>query len=616
MAPALTALPDLTFPSRKDSRYGVSLAHPAYLECWEAGYAWLDDARPAELAAWLDDLRRAPTKEELLYDAWLSDAGETAGSANGRADLSWWALLTMAPELPSSSATWRAPGRLLASQGLAVLRHEDRYVSVECLGGGHGHGHPDRLHLTLHANGVHWLPDPGTGSYVTPDLFWYRSTLAHNAPRLDGNDQPLTDPARCLAYEQQGDWGWTLASWNHVRRTTILGPGWLLDVAECADENAHTLELPWHFAGDISIETAGTWAPAELSNDFVTEVEQFTPAGSDPVIARATGDGVSLRAFFVGDAETIRATGPGLPGSGRPAQFLVRRAHGKVARLVTVLDLKGEVSSVAAVGDTVTITGKEGASTVQLFPGEVHVATGKRHFVLAGTRPEARLLEPLFADKPLVGRGRALWIEPPPVLDGSVAGFNLSAPLRLEGEHHYLRSEEPYSGAASFAARVAVNWDDQALYVAVDVTKADLVVRPVDAPPLLLDNEPDDIHSDGVQVYYRMDDAPVIGYLIRPGDNGTLIVRAIGDEAASLAQPSGGWQRTKKGYRLTFALPCQELDSFRLQGRFTFDVVVNEMQRDRVRRAGQLAWSGGHGWVYLRGDRFDPEQFGVLEFFG
>src|SRR2546428_13912351 len=32
LAPARTALPDLTFPARKDSRFGVSLAQPAYLE--------------------------------------------------------------------------------------------------------------------------------------------------------------------------------------------------------------------------------------------------------------------------------------------------------------------------------------------------------------------------------------------------------------------------------------------------------------------------------------------------------------------------------------------------------------------------------------------------------
>ncbi len=56
---------------------------------------------------------------------------------------------------------------------------------------GGGHGHPDRLNLVLHADGEYWLPDLGTGSYVARDLFWYRSTLAHNAPRLDGVSQRL-----------------------------------------------------------------------------------------------------------------------------------------------------------------------------------------------------------------------------------------------------------------------------------------------------------------------------------------------------------------------------------------------------------------------------------------
>ncbi len=613
MAPALSALPDLTFPSRKDSRYGVSLAHPAYLECWEAGFAWLDTERPAELNAWLHALHQAPAKDELLYDSWLSEAGETIGDHRGRADLSWWALLTMAPELPPAPGRWHAPSRLLESQGLAILRHADRYVSLECLGGGGGHGHPDRLHLTLHADGVHWLPDPGTGSYVAPDLFWYRSTLAHNAPRLDGSDQPLTEPAQCIAYDAKGAWNWTLARWDHVRRTTILGPRWLLDVTECADEQPHMLELPWHLAGDLAIETPGTWSAAELPDDFVTETARFTPASSDPVIARATSGTHKLRAFFVGDGETLRATAPGLPGSDRPAQFLLRCAQGKVARLVTLLDLTGEVSAVAASGDTIKVTEGHGTTTIQLFPSEAHVTEGGRNIVLAGVRPDARVLEPLFADRPLVSRGHALWMETPPVLDGTVAGFDLSAPLHLAGEHHYVRSEEPYPGAAELAARVAVNWDNHALYVAVDVTKSDLVVRPVDAPPLLLDNEPEDIHSDGIQVYYRMDDAEAIGYLIRPGKDGALLIRAIGDEAAALVPPSGRWQRTKKGYRLTFALPCQGLVALREKGRLTFDVVVNEMHRHRVRRAGQLAWSGGHGWVYLRGDRVDPEHFGVLE---
>ena len=95
----------------------------------------------------------------------------------------------MAPSLPDEAAPWAPGSVLMAEQGLAILRSGRRYASLECGRFGGGHGHPDRLHLTLFADGRHWLADPGTGSYVSRDLFWYRSTLAHNAPRLDGRSQ-------------------------------------------------------------------------------------------------------------------------------------------------------------------------------------------------------------------------------------------------------------------------------------------------------------------------------------------------------------------------------------------------------------------------------------------
>jgi hypothetical protein len=44
-----------------------------------------------------------------------------------------------------------------------------------------------------------------------------------------------------------------------------------------------------------------------------------------------------------------------------------------------------------------------------------------------------------------------------------------------------------------------------------------------------------------------------------------------------------------------------------------FDLLVNCIEPGRDRRSGQLVWSGGGGWVYLRGDRQDPASFGVLE---
>jgi len=47
-----------------------------------------------------------------------------------------------------------------------------------------------------------------------------------------------------------------------------------------------------------------------------------------------------------------------------------------------------------------------------------------------------------------------------------------------------------------------------------------------------------------------------------------------------------------------------------------FDLLVNEMLPGRLRRAGQLVWSGGNGWVWLRGDRQDVARMGMLELVG
>ena len=45
------------------------------------------------------------------------------------------------------------------------------------------------------------------------------------------------------------------------------------------------------------------------------------------------------------------------------------------------------------------------------------------------------------------------------------------------------------------------------------------------------------------------------------------------------------------------------LEFFVRGDQFRFNLVVNEMRTGRERRAGQLVFVGGGGWVYLRGDR-------------
>jgi hypothetical protein len=198
----------------------------------------------------------------------------------------------------------------------------------------------------------------------------------------------------------------------------------------------------------------------------------------------------------------------------------------------------------------------------------------------------------------------------PPALDGTLDGFDASAPLVIDHDDQYRRSELPYASPEEFAATAWINWDDTAIYAAVEVVKPEPVFRPVDAEPLRLDNEPDDIHSDGLQIYLRDSAGSASGVLVVPEEGGSLRARAV---AGTLPmEVEGGWAPTDTGYRVTLRLVPAAWEP--LPGQLVdFDLIVNEMQPDRQRRAGQLVWSGGGGWVWLRGDRQDPARFGQLE---
>ncbi len=619
-APALTALPDFTFPARKDSRFGVSLAQPMYLELWEAGLARLGDSS-SDLWDWLRALYASPPPPAERFDSYLHDTGAAAPSGTrGRDALSWWALLEMAPALAAGRGEWRPGNTLLESQGLPILRRGHRYASLECGTYGGGHGHPDRLHLTLHANGRHWLPDPGTGSYVSRDLFWYRSTLAHNAPRLDRASQAPRD-AECMAFGEAGDWAWTRGAYDYLTRTIVAGPRYLLDVLEMSAPEEHLLELPWHPNGAIEILTPGRWEAEPGAGEFVSAVERFVPAAGDAPRLRAVApNGATLSLHLDPAAELLRAVGPGLPGSAEPAPFYLQRARGSGVRLVSVVEAADGGAFVRAwrvSGDVIEVETTAGTDRHVNTSDGWDVVVGGKQVALRGLRraPPGASVRPLIDHhRRTPVTGLALGVMDPPALDGTLDGFDLSAPLELDHEDQYRRSEEPYAGPEEFSAIGAVGWDGDTLYVAVEVRKPEIVIRSAAAPPLRLDNDPDDIHAEGIQLYVRTaPERPVYGFLVVPsGDDGAIRVRAATGTSGDPAMVRGAWQRTGPGFTISVAVTIPEWTP-RPGDEIGFDLLVNRMEPGRDRRSGQLVWSGGGGWSYLRGDRQDPESFGVLE---
>jgi len=620
-APALTALPDFTFPARKDSRFGVSLAQPMYLELWEVGLARLRETEDTadELWDWLGRLYLSPAPPAQTFDSYLQEAGEAAPlHPRTRADLSWWPLLEMLPSVPEQTPAWSPGSTFLEGQGLAVLRRGNRYVSLECGPLGGGHGHADRLNLLVHAEGEYWLPDFGTGSYVARDLFWYRSTLAHNAPRLGGESQPTGD-AVCDNFEHSGEWAWTRGHFGELTRSIVAGPSYILDVVELAGADDRLLELPLHLSGAVEVQSLGRWEPDDVPDEFVRQVERLghEPA---PVVLRACGEaGVSLGVHLVADGDLLRAIGPGAPGSSEPRSFLIRRARGQNLRFVTVLEpsrgqpLIGAVRVIDSAIEVETMAGVDRhLATVEGW--EVRTPSGVVR--LRGGRQQPRAFQPLVQlDRPVPTRGIAVQIGDPPELNGTTDGFDPSEPLQLDHDDQYRRSEDPYAGPEEFSAQAYVNWNDDGLYLAVQVFKADVHPRDPSTPPLQLDNEPDEIHADGIQVYVRLPGQETMsGWLIVPSTvNGELIVRPVSNCMNEGARVSGSWQPTGQGYTVTAAIVPAGWTPPGPEEEVGFDLLVNQTVPGRMRRAGQLVWSGGGGWVWLRGDRQDPGRLGILE---
>jgi hypothetical protein len=615
LAPSRSALPDLTYPARRDSRYGVSLAEPPSLELWEAGRSWLPP--DPELDGWIRALTAAPAggSRRLLYDAWLHDAGLDEAALGDRTRLSWWALTFLTPAPPEDTPPWTPGSILLPDQGLAILREGARYASLECGREIGGHGHPDRLHLTLHADGVHWLPDPGTGSYVEALLGWYRSALAHNAPRLGGRNAAAE--GWCEAFEQEGKWGWCRGRAGRFTRTLIGGPGHLIDQLELEQEEPGLVDLPWHFQGDITVDSPGRWEAVEWEERFVERAERFIPVGGGPIhidVNDAAGSRLRVVLHAPG-AELLRALAPGLPGSETPRPFLLLRTHAASVRWVTLLEpapsgSAGRASGLGVSDRGIEVTAAAGTVRYTVSPSALTIEAPDGTQTLSGLRPAPPRRRPLIEtrDQP-DAHAVAPGLEAPPSLDGSLDGFDLSETLVLDLEHQYRRSEEPYQ-PERFSARAWINWDGDALWAAVAVAKPELVVPDESAGPLQLDNESDDIHADGVQIHLALPSGPV-GVLAMPRGDGALHIRPLGESSAGLLV-EGRWTATEEGYQMTLRLEHPDLPLFR-GSRLGFDLLVNEMQPDRLRRAGQLVWSGHGGWVYLRGDRQDPAEFGVLE---
>ena len=599
--PFLTALPDLTLPSRRDSQYAISLRQWRIAEHCELGLARCDDVplRGALRRLYHDDVpRRATARDSSAADV----ERNAAPSALDRSDLSWRALLFALPELPPLDA---APIRsvLLAGQGIAVFRRDASraYIALDYGHSGGGHGHPDRLNLLLADGETRWLDDMGTGSYVDRTLHWYRSTLAHNAPLVNGKSQRQTD-GEAKAYDERGGAGW-------IRATAEIAPGVIVDRTIVAMPDYLVDTLSWHSAADITFDlplhvdltlSGGRAAPApgrleggsglEDGFNFARDATVERYERGTTVVGRASADAERRLTAWVhssGECEWWRAIAPGAPGRGAAA-FRLLRARERVGAHRIVWSWSGAVASVSF-DEQICVTLSDGSmhrhsESDAGWHIELHSGSARSSIDLGGTLPARTTTAASTAlPRPVA---REIRLSP----RGEPASYDL-------GRTHYRRSEQSWAEAGAPRATITLRWRAPGLEAVIDVPRSDRTFVPSDAVNRY-DNEMPDVNGDGVQLYLRTD----------RGESGWMLVPEVGSSAVRARQLDAWtaplsmratWHETAHGYRIIVNLDVSSLS-------LAIDVLVNEMPRGRERRRGQLVLSGAEGeFVYLRGDRHD-----------
>jgi hypothetical protein len=596
VTPLLTSLPDLTFPSRRDSQYAISLRQWRFAEMCELGLARKSDPTLSTMLRRLYDAN-APSGDTNRWKSTAEAERNYPPVALTPADLGWKSLLC-ANEAAISTESASLPSVLLESQGIGVIRRKGGqvYIALDYGVSGGGHGHPDRLNLLLSNGDDRVLDDMGTGSYVDPSLHWYRSTLAHNAPMFRGQSQ-RRENGTLVAYEDRGAAGWIsaeafLALQGKAIRTIVAMPDYLLDEVWWGFD-AVPFDLPIHIDGDVS-GPLGTEAIIDGSMGledgfrFLEDCRLIADcAANEHVVLTRNGLPVSIAADV--PWRLYRATAPGAPG--HPARpFHLARSMSPRGTIRTLIPWEGTVRRAA-------LFPKPMITTEEATHEHLKVDHGWQVAITVGNARSTIDLEGVISD---------------PYADVEAGDSSVVRMLNLRqtfrqtlGQSAYRRSEETWQEAGQPTAHVTIDRTAGELTLDIEVQNVD---RSFAAPDAVnrLDNEHPDINGAGLQLYLSTGHQGAAYVLVPEAGGDSVRIRSIDGWGADIPV-NASWSPTPSGWRI-------HIDVFaRRDVPIALDYIVNEKPFGRERRRGQLVGSGGEGeFVYLRGDRHDMDRLMTL----
>jgi len=171
-APLEYAYPSFRLPAINDGWFD------SFLPCdlYEIAHRRWDDPAFAHLLKKAYKCGESPINSDQREHAWAFRRN------------SFYALL-FGRDLPGALSAPAPRSRDFPVLGICALRSSSDTMATLDYGPFLGHGHLDKMGVTLYANESLLIPDYGTPGYGSQILGWYQSTAAHNTVVVDGKSQ-------------------------------------------------------------------------------------------------------------------------------------------------------------------------------------------------------------------------------------------------------------------------------------------------------------------------------------------------------------------------------------------------------------------------------------------
>lgn len=322
LGPIYAVYSDMALPSHNDGWYGVSLLD--HVKIYEMGYARYNNPIFFKTLQACYNQQTRVEPEALLTNTLIKKSNE-------HIDLNSY---------------------VLAQTGFGVLRSGNKSVVLKYGASGGGHGHPDKLSISVHNGKSEILPDFGTSAYGVPDYRkWYSTTLAHNTVTVDFKNQKPTKGELIHASPNSIE-AFTADAYPGVemRRTITLDGNTIKDFFSCASDSVRNYDFVLLFTETPQID--GSFQPVLLNESETYQQirnvkkaefnKSFTLKTSTAVI-NFTIDGDSPFEVFIGEASGIPPTNPSVKTLTESNKRPVQTSYPMIIR---IKDKKMRVSSV------------------------------------------------------------------------------------------------------------------------------------------------------------------------------------------------------------------------------------------------------------------------------